>query len=205
MNRQGFTLATIGGHLLDLFRLARFDVRNPHSYSKVRQIRALASRTHSRVFIEAGTFLGNTAMRCSRDFERVITIELDANLFRQAKAYLLHRRNVRCLEGDALKLLPSILEEAEVGDALIFLDGHFSGGVTAQGELTEPACEELTVLARHKDKINAVIVDDFRCFGRDKGWPKRSRLLATIEESFGDNFDYTVHLDQVLIWRVQGR
>jgi hypothetical protein len=202
MNKQGFTLSSIGGHIVDLYRLARFDVRNPHSYSKVRQIRALANRTKSRVFIETGTFLGNTAMRCSGDFEKVITIELDSKLFQQAKAYLARRRNVICLEGDALNILPSVLEQAEVGDALVFLDGHFSGGVTAHGELAEPACEEIEVLAKHRDKINAVVVDDFRCFGRDRGWPKRSTLLETIEDSFGDDFDYTVHLDQVLIWRI---
>jgi hypothetical protein len=203
MNKQGFTLSTIGGHIVDLYRLARFDVRNPHSYSKVRQIRALASRTNSRVFIEAGTFLGNTAMRCSGNFETVVTIELDSNLFKQAQAYLSRRRNVLCLEGDALKLLPSVLGKAEVRDALVFLDGHFSGGVTAHGELAEPACEEILVLARHRDKINAVIVDDFRCFGRDKGYPKMSQLLETVEDCFGREFDYTVHLDQLLVSRVK--
>lgn len=202
MNKQGLSLSTIGGHIVDLYRLARFDVKNPHSYSKVRQIRALARRTNSRQFIETGTFLGNTAMRCSGRFERVITIELDPDLFRRASKYLSKRANVSCLEGDALKLLPSVLEKSDVGDALIFLDGHFSGGNTAHGEFAEPACEEISVLSSYRDKINAVIVDDFRCFGRDKGWPKRSLLLKTIEDSFGDAFDYAVHLDQVLIWRL---
>jgi hypothetical protein len=203
MNKQGFRLATVGGHILDLYRLARFDVRNPHSYSKVRQIRALANRTSSRVFIEAGTFVGNTAMRCSRHFEKVITMELDVALFRSAQTYLSSRKNVTCLQGDALQLLPSVLEQADVQDALIFLDGHFSGGATAHGDQAEPACDEIALLAEHKDKVNAVVVDDFRCFGRDQGWPRRSVLLETIENSFGDDFDYTVHLDQVLIWRVK--
>jgi len=202
MNDQGFSLSTIGGHLVDLYRLAIFDVRNPHSYSKVRQIKALANRTKSRVFVETGTFLGNTAMRCSGTFERVITIELDEALFRRSSAFLSNRKNVLCLQGDALELLPSVFEISDVRDALIFLDGHFSGGVTAHGELAEPACEEITAVAKHRDKINAVIVDDFRCFGRDKGWPKRSFLLKTIEDSFGEDFDYAIHLDQVLIWRV---
>ena len=203
MNKQGSTLSTLGGHIVDLYRLARFEVRNPHSYSKVRQIRALAGRTNCEVFIEAGTFLGNTAMRCSRDFRRVITMELDPHLFRQAQSYLANRQNVLCLEGDALKLLPSVLDESDVHDTLVFLDGHFSGGVTAHGDFAEPACEEIAVLAGHRDKINAVIVDDFRCFGRDKGWPKRSLLLKTIEDSFGDDFEFAIHLDQVLIWRVK--
>jgi hypothetical protein len=195
----------MGGHLLDLYRLARFDVRNPHSYSKVRQIKALAARTHSRTFIETGTFVGNTTMRCSNTFERVITMELDADLFRQARAYLASRPNVSCLHGDALQLLPTVLDSPEVVDALVFLDGHFSGGATAHGSLVEPACEEITVLAGHTHKINAVVVDDFRCFGRDAGWPKRSTLLQTIEDSFGDDFEFTVQFDQVLIWRTSPR
>jgi len=203
VNKQGSTFSAIGGHIVDLYRLVTFDVRNPHSYSKLRQIKALAKKTNSSVFIEAGTFVGNTAMRCSRAFEKVITIELDAGLYRLASAYLAKRSNVLCLEGDALKILPSVLNTADVRNCLVFLDGHFSGGVTAHGDLTEPACEEIAVLATYKDKINAVIVDDFRCFGRDKGWPRRSLLLKTVEDSFGDGFDYTVHLDQVLIWRKQ--
>jgi len=205
MNKQGMTLATIGGHLVDLYRLATFDVRNPHSYSKVRQIKALARRTQSRTFIETGTYLGNTAMRCSRDFDAVITMELDPELFRQAQRYLASRPNIHCLQGDALKLLPQVLERTDVREALVFLDGHFSGGNTAHGDLAEPACEEITVLAGHKEKINAVVIDDFRCFGRDAGWPKRSSLLKTIEDSFGDDFEYAVHLDQVLMWRVRER
>ncbi len=203
MNKQGFTASTVGGHVLDLYRLLTFDVRNPYSYSKVRQIRALARRTQSRVFIEAGTFLGNTAKRCSRNFAQVITMELDAELFSRASRYLERMTNVSCLQGDALQLLPGVLDRVDVRDALVYLDGHFSGGVTAHGELAEPACEEIAVLARHRAKINAVIVDDFRCFGRDPGWPARSLLLRTIEKSFGDDFDYTVHMDQVLVWRTR--
>lgn len=201
MNKQGMTLAALGGHLVDLYRLATFDVRNPHSYSKVRQIRALARRTDSRLFVEAGTFLGNTAMRCSRFFHRVITIELDPALYRQARRYLSRRKNVLCLEGDALELIPSVFARPDTHQALVFLDGHYSGGETALGEFAEPACHEIIELAQHKDKINAVIVDDFRCFGRDRGWPKRSQLLKTVEDHFGDDFDYAIHLDQVLIWR----
>jgi hypothetical protein len=196
-------LAAIGGHLIDLYRLANFDVANPHSYSKLRQIRTLARRTGSTLLVEAGTYLGNTAMRCSRHFERVITIELDPQLHQLARRYLSSRRNVVCMEGDALKLLPSIFEDPEVRRALVFLDGHYSGGETACGELAEPACNEVVILGRHKDKINAVIIDDFRCFGRDPGWPKRSVLLRSLEDTFGDEFDYTIHLDQVLLWRCQ--
>jgi hypothetical protein len=201
MNEQGAVLSAAAGHVVDLYRLFQFETKNPHSYSKFRQIKALGQRSGASVLIETGTYVGNTAMRCSRTFERVITIELDADLFQRASRYLSKRKNVECLEGDALKLLPLVLERPSVTDALVFLDGHFSGGGTAHGDLAEPACEEIEILAKYRDKIRSFIVDDFRCFGRDKGWPRRSELLRTVEDSFGDGFEYTIHLDQLLVWR----
>jgi hypothetical protein len=201
MNKQGASLSAAAGHIVDLYRLFRFEPKNPHSYSKFRQIKALAQRSGARVLIEAGTYVGNTAMRCSRVFERVITIELDPDLFRQASRYLSSRRNVECLEGDALTLLPQVLEREDVNNALVFLDGHFSGPGTAHGEVAEPACLEIEVLAKHRNKIAAFIVDDFRCFGRDEGWPRRFELLRAVENFFGKEFEYTIHLDQVLVWR----
>lgn len=200
MNRQGSFFAALGGHAVDLARLARFQVANPHSYSKTRQIKAFGRRIGAKQFIETGTYLGNTTMRCSGTFEKVITIELDPGLFKQAKQYLSKRSNVECIEGDALKELPKILARPDVNDAIVFLDGHFSGTHTAHGDLAEPACEEIEVLASHKAKIRGFIVDDFRCFGTDKGWPKKSELVKSVETHFPE-FDLAIHLDQLLAWR----
>ena len=201
MNKQGSVIQAWGGHLVDLYRLMRFDVRNPHSYSKYRNIKALQKRTGAKVFVETGTFLGNTAYRCSKIFEKVVTVELDKTLYEKARGYLACRGNVECICGDALKELPGILARADVKESLIFLDGHFSGGKTALGDMPEPACEEIKVLAEYREKISGVVVDDFREFGADNGWPHRWELLREIEASLGKEFDYTVHLDQVIVWR----
>jgi len=201
MNKQGSIVAAWGGHLVDLYRLARFDVRNPHSYAKLRQIKALARRCGAKMMIETGTYLGNTAMRCSSLFDRVFTIELDPALYQQASRYLAPRKNVECIEGDGLKMLPAILARADVSNVLVFLDGHFSMGLTAHGDVAEPACLEVEVLAKYQDKIAGVIIDDFRTFGSAAGYPLKSELFRSIEQNFGDAFDCTVHLDQVLVWR----
>lgn len=200
MNRQGAMIHALGGHVLDLWRLARFEIHNPHSYSKTRQIRALARRTGARCFIETGTYLGNTTRRCAPLFDKVITVELDQKLHEQAAAYLRPIRHVECLQGDASKLLPGVIARPDVRDALVFLDGHFSKGETALGDVAEPACEEIETLGKHKDKIVGVIVDDFRCFGHD-GWPKRSTLIASVEDHLGAEFDFAVHLDQLVAWK----
>lgn len=201
MNKQGSHFAAWGGHLVDLWRLVRFQQRNPYSYSKFRNIKSAARRTGATQMIETGTYLGNTAMRCAPHFQKLYTIELDKDLAASAAAYLAKRKNVEVIQGDALAELPKILERPEVKDLLVFLDGHFSGGITAHGDVPEPACEEIEVLGRFKDKIRSIVIDDFRCFGNDAGWPTKSALLHSVETHFNDGFDISVHLDQVLVTR----
>ena len=94
-----------------------------------------------------------------------------------------------------------MIARSDVSDALIFLDAHYSGGHTARGKLVEPACKEIEMLACRRDKIAAVVVDDFRLFGRGDS-PRKSELLRAVEENLGPSFDFTVHLDQLLVWRL---
>ena len=202
MNRQSSYIQAMGGHVKDLLDLARFKIINPHSWSKYRQLKAVGKRTNADCFVETGTFLGNTSMRCSRAFKQVFTIELDEKLFQQAKDYLSSRDNVVCIQGDATVELPLVLQRPECNNAVIFLDGHFSSGKTAHGDVPEPACELLASLAEFKSKINGIVVDDFRLFGVEAGWPHKSELLRTAEEHFGD-YRLAVHLDQLTIEKLQ--
>lgn len=198
MNRPGAHLQALAGHVIDLYRMASFQVTNPYSYSKYRSIKALARRTGGRIFIEAGTYRGVTAARCARIFERVYTVELDKKLAYESAEYLQKWRNVEAIQGDALVMLPAILERPDVDDVILFLDGHFSSGDTALGDFSEPAVEEISQLGTHKSKIRGMIVDDFRGFGTFEGWPTKSALLHALEEHF-PSFDISVHLDQVIV------
>jgi hypothetical protein len=54
-----------------------------------------------------------------------------------------------------------------------------------------------------KDKIAGIIIDDFRLFGTEPGFPTKSALFEAIETYF-PNFAVTVALDQVLILRQKG-
>ena len=201
MNRQKSSLAAVGGHGKDLWNLFRFKIANPHSWSKYRQLKAVGRRTGAKMFVETGTYLGNTSMRCSKVFDRVVTIELDPDLHRQAKSFLSSRANVECVLGDATQELPQILSREDCRDAVLFLDGHFSSGETAHGDVPEPACELLDSLAAYKEKICGIVVDDFRLFGVEKGWPKKSELLSSAEQHFA-GFRFSIHLDQLLIEKI---
>jgi len=198
VNRPGAYLQAMAGHLVDLYRLALFNVSNPHSYSKFRTIKHVARRTDARAFVEAGTYRGVTAARCARIFDQVFTVELDEKLAAAAAKYLDRWPNVTAIRGDALVEVPAILARPEVNNVIVFLDGHFSSGETAMGDLAEPAVEEIRLLGKYRQKIRGLIIDDFRGFGRWEGFPAKSELFAALEKEFPE-FDITVHLDQVIV------
>jgi hypothetical protein len=202
MNKPDQKLQALTGYCLDLYRIASFSFKNPHSYTKFRQIKSIQEKTNSTVFIETGTYRGVTTKRCSSIFEKIYTIELDEKLATGAAAYLANKKNIEVIQGDALAVLPKLLNGEVVNNVLIFLDGHFSGGETACGNLLEPAVEELTIISKYRDKVKGIVIDDFRLFGTEHGFPKKSDLLKVAEKYF-DDYEITVHLDQLIIAKLK--
>lgn len=201
MNRLSLYCRGFGGYLQDLYRIARVDFSNPHSYTKFLTIRRLARATGARAFIEAGTFRGVMASRCASIFDQVYTIELDQKLAAAASEFLRTKKNVKVIQGDALAVLPELLQRDELKKVLLFLDGHYSSGETACGDLPEPAAEELQGLTKYRDKIDAIVIDDIRSFGTEQGFPKKSELLRAAEDSFGTGYQIRIFLDQLIITR----
>jgi hypothetical protein len=189
----------LAGYLQDLALIARGSFSNPHSYTKFLIINRLRKKTNAKVFVEAGTFRGITAARCSSVFDKVYTVELDPKLAQAAKQFLTGKKNVQVIEGDALEVLPTLLAAQDLERVLLFLDGHYSRGETACGDIAEPAAEELQALMKYRDKINAIVIDDVRSFGTEPDFPKKSELLRSAEETFGDSFDITLFLDQLIL------
>ncbi|HWH08004.1 MAG TPA: rRNA adenine N-6-methyltransferase family protein [Candidatus Thermoplasmatota archaeon] len=185
----------------DLARLLRFGMENPTPYTKWLILDRLRRRTGARVMVETGTYEGRTTARAARRFERVYTVELDPTLAQRAKEHLARYPNVTVLQGDAMQRLPEILQRSDVRDALVFLDAHYSGGETAHGDLAEPAVEELVILHRHVDKLRAIVVDDFRCFGVNAGFPSKGEVVRQAEALFGKDFDLSVTNDQLVLTR----
>jgi hypothetical protein len=202
MNEQNRPISAAAGLLLDATLLARGLPVNLHSYMKYTVLRRIGQRTGARCLIETGTFLGVTAARCARVFERVLTIELDLELAERARRYLRRFPNVEVFQGDAATLLPDVIARDDARAAVVFLDGHYSGGSTALGGVPEPAIAELRILAWWADRVCAIVVDDFRLFGAEPGFPSKAELVAAAESSFPfPRFDFNVHADQLIIER----
>lgn len=189
---------------MDLVDIIRRRFVHPHSYTKFLVIRALAKRAGASTFIEAGTFRAVNAERCAAIFRKVYTVELDPDLARAARERLACRDNCEVIEGDAGQIVPELLSRDDVADALVLLDAHPCGSGTASGEVADPAIEALERLASNRRKIRAIVIDDFRLFGAEAGFPEKWRVIRAAEELYARHgFVVSVFLDQVIVARAE--
>ena len=134
----------------------------PHAV-KIAMLRSFIERSAYRVFIETGTYLGATTEEIAKTGVRVITIELSESLHRTAVQRFADVPNVACLLGDSSKVLPGLLADLKE-PAVLWLDGHYSDGITAQGDRATPLVEELFFVLHHEVKQHVILIDDVRLF-----------------------------------------
>jgi hypothetical protein len=141
----------------------------PPEIVKQRIIREYGRRFGLDTLVETGTFIGDTPYELRNDFRRIITIELDPRLARNARKRLRRWPHIQVVEGDSERwlrgLAPSLTEPV-----LFWLDAHWSGGVTAIGAQASPALSELTTIMDRSMHRDVLLVDDARLFGTD-GYP----------------------------------
>ena len=136
---------------------------------KTRTIRSWLSNRAVKTFIETGTFMGDTVLSLRHFFPRVISIEVDPTLYKLAKSRTAKYSNIEILLGDCVEELPRILKKIE-GEAVFWLDGHWSGGVTGRGVIDDPIMTSLKQIASHGNKNHILFIDDARTFqGRGGG------------------------------------
>lgn len=116
------------------------------------------------VFIETGTFLGETTQMASSIFKKVYTIEVDTNLYNNAMFHL-PNFGIEVINGDSLNIFPTLIPT--ISDNIIFwLDGHYSGYGTGYGKYDFPALQECELIDKHLQSKEAfIMIDDVRLFG----------------------------------------
>ncbi len=117
------------------------------------------------VWVETGTFMGDTALLLADQAKEVYTIEPDRALFEQAKARLQGSQKIHVIHGLSEDVFPTLLP-ALSGTVNFWLDGHYSGGITHQGPTDCPVREELRNIEHNLSHFSnvTVLIDDIRCF-----------------------------------------
>lgn len=155
-----------------------------------------------KIFVETGTFLGNTAYWASTNFDRVFTIEGAEDLFQRTAKRFKHVDNIQFVFGDSRNGLLEIVSQVD-GPAIFWLDAHWSGGET-YGEFGEcPIIREIEII-NHSKYDSFIFIDDARLFlsppprpHKIEHWPNIITLLNTLQEN--DAGRYIVVFDDVII------
>jgi len=140
-------------------------------------LRHYAKKFGAKVFIETGTFRGETMDFLAPDFNRLVSIELSPDFFEAARKKFAGQPKVELLCGDSADLLPGVISSVD-DKALIWLDAHYSGKATALGPEETPISRELDIVFSLSKARHVILIDDAREFGSNPNYP----LLPVIEE-----------------------
>lgn len=126
-----------------------------------------------KTFVETGTYLGDTTNALKDYFNKLYTIELSEDLYKKAVERFSEDPHIKVLQGDSGKVLKTLITRIDE-PTLFWLDGHYSAGITAQGEKDTPIFEELECILSEKNynPKHIILIDDARCFGAIEDYPE---------------------------------
>lgn len=154
----------------------------PHPVKQL-VVREYARRYNLGVLVETGTYLGDMVFAMRNQFKRIESIELDESLYCLATLQFRPWSRIRIHQGDSAKVLPKILGTMN-SPALFWLDGHYSGGVTAMGDKDSPILDELSAIARHPVHGHVILIDDARLFTGEGGYPSKDQFRSFVADNF---------------------
>lgn len=185
-------------HKIDYFNWRRKN-RNgstPHLY-KQQTIIEYGQRYNIQVFIETGTYLGDMVYAVSKEFDRIVSIELSENLYRKALRRFAKHKNIHIYHGDSTVVLLEVGQTLTT-PALFWLDAHYSGGFSTRGEMDTPVLAELNTIFDHSDFNNVILIDDARLFDGTNDYPTLHALQAFIKQK-KPNYLFKVNYDIIRI------
>jgi hypothetical protein len=156
----------------------------PEGTAKREHLLSLFRARGHRTVLESGTFMGDTVEYFMAHAARIISVEVEPKLFADAQRKFEGVANVELVLGDALHVIPEIVAQLD-DPPLIWLDGHFSEGVTGSGDEIEPAASILARLgAVGAPAGTTIVVDDLRLFGLHPDFPGLDELVQRARQSF---------------------
>jgi len=153
----------------------------PHVY-KQKVLSRYAFRYQLSTLVETGTYLGDMIFCMRKRFHTIISIELSRELCERAQQRMRDFPNISVIHGDSSQVLPKVLEDLRV-PSLFWLDGHYSAGNTALGELETPVSAEVDAILNHPVKGHVILIDDARNFDGSHDYPTLSALRDYVIEA----------------------
>jgi hypothetical protein len=148
---------------------------SPPHVIKERVLKEYAERFQIRILLETGTYLGEMVDAMKTSFDRIFSIELDPALHKRATERFASYDHISLFQGDSGEVMKTLLVSID-GPCLFWLDGHFSGGITAKGDLVTPIMTELAHILNHPVAGHVILIDDARLFAGENDYPTLAEL-----------------------------
>jgi len=149
---------------------------------------------HTEILVETGTYLGDMVEAQRNHFKKIYSIELSEKLYNKAQKRFNDHLHIKILHGDSGAVLNKLMTVIEK-PALFWLDGHYSGGITAKGKKECPVPEELeTILKSPLQHI--ILIDDARLFNGTHDYPTIGQIDEIIKVN---NRQYSIEIKDDII------
>lgn len=153
------------------------------------------------VFVETGTFLGNTARWASQHFSTVFTIEFAEAIYHQAVSAHQHIAHISFLYGHTREKLAEVVNTLST-PAIFWLDAHWSDGATYGANDECPVLDEVTIILQSAHN-HFILIDDARMFLAPPPYPHQATawpdLNAITQALNAQGERYTLVLEDVII------
>jgi hypothetical protein len=165
--------------LLWLFKIKKSI--DPPRFVKEKIIRFYKKKYGINTLIETGTYEGEMIFALKDDFEKIISIELDKNLVKNAKERFSNYKHIKIVLGDSGEKLKNVLKETQ-SPCIFWLDAHYSGGKSARGKRETPIREELKEIVKHPEK-DIILVNDANNFN-EGNYPSYEEIKEILQGKF---------------------
>ena len=136
-------------------------------FSEINDLLQLFPQKYLDVFVETGTYLGETTFKMAKKFKEVYTCEIHQGLLVETSQKAINQgiENIKFFLCDSGPFLKDILPQIK-DNGVYFLDAHISGVDSSwNGVSCVPLMEELECILEHKGfHSNIIIIDDARFF-----------------------------------------
>lgn len=157
----------------------------------IKEVALLLKKSYGlSVFVETGTFLGETTAWASKNFSKVYTVEILERYIKGAKSSnCFGLGNIEFFHGESSKLIPEILSKI-TEPALFWLDAHWGGDLHYKKPEEEcPLMGELEAIRNHSITHSVLMIDDARLFVypppkplTPEKWPSFGEILSTLSQ-----------------------
>lgn len=125
---------------------------------------SLRDKLGIEIFVETGTYIGNTTRWAAGNFKKVITIELSQLHFDMAYRKLVPYENITRFHGSSPRVLSDLISGGLSKKCMFWLDAHWCGDGTAKDNSECPLLEELDVISKIGKLEGLIMIDDARLF-----------------------------------------